>query len=278
MIQQLQQIFRSIIKSLEVLYVIEGVKPCARIIVFEDELGKVINFLNENNLNNAVSDFKVLKQAAQSEFYSDKSVKMPKDDARKGHLFVYLSKNKGAAEKAKLSEEKNNHIGLGLLLGYPECCCEFFERNFNGKNADLTLKALQNSNGLEFPFHTNIAARHFDVSLLSHFPHSFGCKQSIRIAENNLKIIQNHSKPLSAMFSGILPGAVVYTMEEGVFLLRHHEKAGSRIAYGGIMTTAKSKLYYLLSSNKEMNIISRNSFIVNDVKIEGNDYGIMLFT
>lgn len=278
MIPQLQQFFHSIIKSLEVLYVIEGSKPCARIMVFEDELGKVIDFLNKNNINNAVSDFKVLKQAAQNEFYSDKSIKILKGDARKGYFFVYLSKSKETAEKAKLSEEKNNHIGLGLLLGYPECCCEFFEKNFNEKSTDLTLNTLENSNGFEFPFYTNIAARHFDVSLLSHFPHSFKCRPSANIAKNNLKIIQNHSKPLSVMFSGILQGAIIYTMEEGVFLLRHHEKTGSRIAYSGILTTAKSKLYYLLSSNKELEIIGRNSFIVNDVKIEGNDYGIMLFT
>ena len=278
MIPQLQQIFRSIIKSLEVLYVIEGIKPCARILVFEDELGKVMDFLNQNRISNAISDFRVLKQPAQNEFYSDKSIKIPKDDARKGYFFVYLSKNKETAEKAKLAEEKNNHIGLGLLLGYPECCCEFFDRNFSENSADLTLKTLENSDGFEFPFYTNIAARHFDVSLLSHFPHGFECEESIKTAKNNLGIIGKYSKQLTTMFTGILQSVVVYTMEEGISLLRKHEKIGSKIAYGDVLATAKGKLYYLLSSNKELKIISRNSFIVNNVKIEGNDYGIMLFT
>lgn len=277
MIQQLQQIFHSIIKSLEVLYVIEDAKPCARILVFEDELRKSINFLNNSKISASVSDFKVLKQASQSEFYSDKSIKIPKNDSRKGHFSIYVSKNREMAEKARLAEEKGDHAELGSLLGYPKCCCGFFIKNFGEKSTDLTLKALQNSDGYGFSFYTNIAARHFDVSLLSHFPHSFGCEKSAEIAKNNFKVIQGHSDKLAAMFSGILQRVVVYTMGEGIFLLKCHEKMGNRIVYGDVLTTTKSKLYYLLSSNEELEILGNNSFVVNDVKIEGDDYGVMVF-
>jgi len=277
MIQQLQQVFHSIIKSLEVLYVIEDAKPCARILIFEDELHKVIDFLKDKRINAAISNFKVVKQSTQSEFYSDKSIKIPKDSAQKGYFFVYLSKSKETAEKAKLAEESNNHKELGLLLGYPKCCCEFFEKNFNEKNADLTLKTLENSDGYEFTFYNNIAARHFDVSLLSHFPHSFECKPSIEIAKNNLKIINKYSKQLAVMFSGILQGVVVYTLEEGIFLLRKYEKINDEIIHGDVLTTAKSKLYYLLSSNKKLRIVDKNNFIVNDINIKGDNYGVIVF-
>ena len=277
MIQQLQQVFHSIIKSLEVLYVIEGAKPCARILVFEDELDKIINFLDNNKVYAAISGFKVLKQNAQSEFYSDKSIKIPKDSSQKGYIFVYLSKNRETAEKAKIAEENNNHKEFGLLLGYPECCCEFFEKNFNEKNTDLTLKALENSEGYEFPFYINIAARHFDVALLSHFPHSFECKPSIEIAKNNLKTIQKYSKQLATMFSGVLQGVVIYTMEDGIFLLRKYEKIDNEIIYSDVLTTTKSKLYYLLSSNKKLKIIYKNSFTVNEINIKGPKYGVMVF-
>src|SRR3989338_10800466 len=101
-------------------------------------------------------------------------------------------------------ETEDRHKELGLLLGYPMCCCEFFEENFNEKVTDLTLKILENSNGYEFPFYANMAARHFDVSLLSHFPHDFQCKPSMEIAKNNLRVIKNYSEQIAAMFSGIL--------------------------------------------------------------------------
>ena len=277
MIQQLQQIFRSITKSLEVLYVIEGIKPCARILVHEDELHKTLNFLNENKIYTTISDFKVLKQTAQSEFYSDKSIKISKNDVRKGYFFMYLSKNKEIAEKAKLMEEKNNHLQFGLLLGYPRCCCEFFEKNFNDKNTDLTFKILENSNGFEFPFYTNIAARHFDICLLSHFPHSFDCKLSIEIAKNNLKIIKKCLPQLAELFVKTLQCAVIYTIEEGIFLLRKYERVDNKIIYGDILTTTKSKLYYLLSSSKALKIINKNNFLVSDMNIQGSQYGIMVF-
>ena len=278
MIQQLQQIFHSIIKSLEALYVIEGVKPCARILVFEDELKKIRDFLNKNRLYASVSDFKVIKQNLQSEFYSDKSVKIPKDSAQKGYFFVYLAKNTETAEKAKLMEEKGNHRELGLILGYPECCCDFFVSNFNEKSTDLTLKALENSNGYEFQFYSNIAARHFDVSLLSHFPHSFECGQSIEIAKNNLKAIDKHSKQLAELFSNIMKSTVIYTIGEGIFLLRKHEKINDEIVYSDVLSTTKSKLYFLISSSRKLKIIDKNCILVNDIKIEGKQYGAMIFS
>ena len=277
MIQQLQQIFYSITKSLEVLYVIEGNKPCARIMVFEDELGKVINFFKKREINHAISDFKAAKQNVQSEFYSDKSMKIPKNSSEKGYFFVYISKNEKTAQKAKIMEGKNNHMGLGLTLGYPECCCVFFQKNFNEKNTDLTLKILENSNGYEFPFYNNIAARHFDVSLLGHFPHSFECRQSIDIAKNNFKIMQKYSEPLSEMFSGILRGAVLYTMGEGIFLLKKCERINNEIIYGEVLSTAKSKLYFLLNSNKTLKIIDKNNIVVGDANLSGSQYGIMSF-
>lgn len=277
MIQELQQTFHSITKSLEVLYVIEGAKPCSRILAFEDDLQKITDFFGKNQLFFVLSDFKVVKQNIQSEFYSDKSIKMQKSASQKGHFFVYLSKTKDFAQKAKSLEESNKHKELGLLLGYPECCCDFFEKNFNGQNTDLTLKILENSNGCEFPFYNNIAARHFDVSLLSHFPHSFGCKPSIEIAKNNLKTIQKYSKQLAVIFSGILQSAVVYTNSEGIFLLRKCEKINGEITYGDVLTTAKSKMYYLLSSNKTLKIADKNNFIVSDVNIKGDCYGAMVF-
>jgi len=278
MIKELQQTFHSIIKSLEVLYVIESAKPCARILVFEDELGKVMDFLKDNKINAAVSDFKVIKQTSQSEFYSDKSVKIDKNSKQKGYFFVYLSKSRETAEKAKSMEWQNNHLELGLLLGYPKCCCEFFERNFNEKSTDLTLKTLENSDGYEFPSYTNIAARHFDISLLSHFPHSFECNPSIEIAKNNLRIIKKHSEQLAGMFLGILRSVAIYTNNKGILLLRKYEKIGDEIIYGDVLTTAKSKLYYLIASNKELKIVDKNNFVINDVNIKGDSYGIVVFS
>ena len=90
MIQSLQQVFGSITKSLDVLYVIKDAKPCARMLVLEDDAGKAADFLNKNGLRHSISDFKVMKQNIQSEFYSDMSVKIPKNSGEKGHFIFCL--------------------------------------------------------------------------------------------------------------------------------------------------------------------------------------------
>ena len=276
MLQQLQQLFHSITKSLDVLYVMEDIKPCARILVHEDSLGNAAAFLKEKNIFCEISEFKVIKKNLQSEFYSDKSIKVPKNSEEKGHLMLYLSKNKETAQNAKITEEKMLHKDLGLILGYPKCCCDFFEKNFDAQNTDLTLKALQNSDGYEFPFYTNIAMRHLDFSLLSHFPHDFGCKESIEIAKRNLKIIEKYSQDFHSMFVGMLQGMVIYTMNEGIFLLRKHEKTDGKILYSDILTTAKSKLYYFLSSAKELVILNKNCIMIGSEEIK--EIGVMIFT
>ena len=60
-------------------------------------------------------------------------------------------------------------------------------------------------------------------------------------------------------------------------LLRKYEKLGNAITYGDVLTTTKSKLYYLLSSNKKLKIINKNNFTVSEVNIKGKNYGVMVF-
>ena len=90
-------------------------------------------------------------------------------------------------------------------------------------------------------------------------------------------IIKKHSKQLANMFSGILQSVVVYTLNEGIFLLRKYEKFNDEIIYGDVLSTARSKLYYLISGNSKIKITNKNNFVVNDINIKGEDYGIMVF-
>ena len=198
-------------------------------------------------------------------------------------IFVAVEpKTKADQEKmgmalAKLAEEDNNHRGIGESLGYPKCCCDFFEKNFSKDAADLTLKVLDDSEGCQFPFYNNIAARHFDVALLSHFPHSFNCAASSEIAKSSLELIRKENGQLADTFSRILSSVVVYSSNEGIFLLRKYEKIGGEIAYGDVLTTTKSRLYYLLSSNKKLKINGKNNFTVSGINIKGMQYGVMVF-
>src|SRR3989338_11044443 len=159
MLEEIKLQFHSLIKSIEILLVIEGLKPCARVLVAEDEIERAKKFLEGKKLNFCVSDFKLIKQSLHSNDYSDFSLKARAEDNRKGHLAFYISKD-ASCSKAKELEEKGNHYGLGINLGYPACCCDFFVKNFSEKSTDLTLKILENSREVDFDFPVNICARH----------------------------------------------------------------------------------------------------------------------
>lgn len=225
----LLKIFSSNIKTLEILSLLNNKKPSARLLCPEDNIKNSLDFLKQNNLSCLISDFKLIKQNNLSSFYSDKSVKAEKDDKRKGHFIFYISKNKKISEMLKAMEEKNNHKELGLLLGYPECCCNFFSEHFNENNTDLTLDILKNSDGFQFPFYNNICARHFDINLLPHFPCTFNCEKSINIAKNNLELLKKYSEENAALFIKTLKSAVLYSLDSGIFLFNDYNKIKNKI-------------------------------------------------
>jgi len=277
MLQTLRNIFQSNIKSLEILYVIEDVKPTARIMVNEDETDKVFNFFKEKELNYAISDFKVVKQD-KDKVYSDKGVKVSIDSSEKGYFFVYVSKDIEKANAAKKSENENKHKELGILLGYPECCAEFFEEHFeeeSRKQNDFTLATLKNSEGFEFPYYTNIASRHFDLTLLNHFPCNFNCKHSIELAKRNLEVIRKHDEETVKIIEGMLKGAVLYT-GNGVYLLRQPFLEHNKLFYKGVMGSKNKQLYESLKNAEYVEIVKNNRIILDGLMMK--NVGIMLFS
>ncbi|HLC64893.1 MAG TPA: hypothetical protein VJI46_02080 [Candidatus Nanoarchaeia archaeon] len=274
MFSELQKVFKSNIKSLEILALIKGRKPGARILVREDEAGDVGEFLNDRGISTVKSDFKILKKDEGP--YSDFGEKIKADDARKGYYVLYLSKGRNEAEKLKSLEAKNDHYNLGIALGYPECCCRFFCDNFSKGNEDLTLNTLKNSIGFSFGFHSNIAMRHFDVSLLFHFPCSFGCEDSIEIAKENLKIMEEEDGEWAKIFRGMLKGAVIYSPVD-VILLRRAKLDGRKVHYDGIMALKQNVLYNQLKKEDFILVSNNSSFRIGHAEYSSN-IGIMHFS
>jgi len=276
MLEELQTIFDSTIKALDVLYVLEDIKPVSRIMLKEENYQPTIKFLEQINLFQEISNFKVEK--TDNTDYSDKGVKLPLTSEKKGSYFLYISKNKELTEKAKNFEEKGEHYSLGIILGYPECCSRFFHENFpmeSKKNNDYVFPALKNSNGFRFPFHTNIIARHLDLNLISHFPCNFNCKASITIANKNLECIKKHSAEISKVIEGMLKGAVIYTQKRELFLLRNFNIEKNKLFYNNIISNTNNELAVKLKQNKAIEIINKNSIKIGNEELK--DIGFMVF-
>lgn len=173
MIKKLSLIFGSKTKAQEIILLQQKVKEVVRQGFYEHELHRVENFCAKNKLYLVRSRFKVL--FADEGVYSNKGVRIPENDKRPGMYFVYISRDEEKALLASYYELMQNHKDLGLMLGYPSCCVQFFCNHFNARNTDLELSS---SN----PY-TNLSKRELDLVFISHFPCRADCKESITLGE-----------------------------------------------------------------------------------------------
>jgi hypothetical protein len=203
MLNKLVNIFGTKTKALEILYLIKGIKPVVRHGFYEQELPRIEEFCKAYNLYIEKSPYKVVIVDAGDGEYSNKGIKVKTDDKRQGMLFIYISKDQAKAELASKYEQEGNHKELGLLLGYPLCCINFFVKHEPEQSRlknDYIEPILNNSQGYVFPFYTNIFKRQFDVTLLNHFPCSLNCEAAIDLAQTHLDIIRKYDPATAEYF------------------------------------------------------------------------------
>ncbi|MBW2995465.1 DUF483 domain-containing protein [Candidatus Woesearchaeota archaeon] len=182
MIEKLSLIFGSKTKAQEILFLLENAKDVVRQGFYDNELPEIEKFCRNNKIHIIKSNFKIVLDDKKD--YSNKGVRVPVSD--NGMFFVYFSKDEIMANLAAYYEFKNMHKELGLILGYPECCVNFFCRHFSAEKTNLQLKPTN-------PY-TNLRKRDEDAVLLSHFPCSSECRKSIEMAKKYLGIISRHDK------------------------------------------------------------------------------------
>jgi len=249
MIDKLLKIFSNYTRSLEILYLLNDIKKIVRLDANEIELKNIKNFCNKENLHLEISDFKVIKTVDDGKgSYANTVKKVPVNYPEQGLYHIYISKDINKVNFLKLLENKNDDKAIGKLLGYPECCVDFFIKNKDKQQKlqnDYILPALNNSNGFEFPFYTNYAIRYFDITLLSHFPHSFHCKESIEIAKNNLQCIKRYSEDLANKFETMLKGPVLYTENRGIFMFINYKLNNNILEFENVKSTINNELLKL---------------------------------
>ena len=280
MMDKLLKIFSNNTRSLEILYLLGGIKKAVRLDANDLELEKIKKFCNDQKLFLELSDFKVIKTPdGGKRGYANIVKRVPLNNLNRGLYHLYISKDKNKSKFLKILESKNDDRAAGELLGYPKCCIEFFIVNKEKQEKiqnDYILPALNNSEGFEFPFFTNHAMRYFDVTLLSHFPHDFNCKESINIAKENLKTIKKYSPELANKFENMLKSPVLYTESNGIFAFKNYKLQNNILEYNEIMPTIDNELFNQLKQNKKIEIINKNKVKIGN-KILDN-IGFMVFT
>jgi len=186
MLNKLRRIFGSMTKAQEILYLLKDAKDVVRQGFYDEELPMVGKFCNDNNLFLVKSRFKVL--LADETAYSNKGIRIPSDDKRSGMSFVYISKVEEKSWLASYYEMMNNQQDLGLILGYPKCCVDYFCNHFSAENPNPEITTTN-------PW-TNISKREKDLVLLSHFPCAADCLESVKLAKRYYETLvqENHNR------------------------------------------------------------------------------------
>ena len=182
MIAPLSSIFGSKTKAQEVMFLLHDLKDVVRQGFYEQELPAVEMFCRNNKLFLVKSRFKVLLADQSADIhYSNKGLRIPEQDTRPGMCFIYLSKDERKAWLASYYEMMRNDKALGLLLGSPPCCVDFFCQNFNAQKTNLQAAPAN--------MWTNLTKRDQDAVLLSHFPCTSNCQESISMAMRYLDLL-----------------------------------------------------------------------------------------
>ena len=170
----------------ELIAVFNGIKHVMRILCSGKETRDIIALTQELGLYYGQSGYTILEGASYCGFVHTSQVLLHKPTKDSDKRFLYIGVDEISVKLASTFDSIDNRR-FGLILGYPECCVDFFCRHYSKDNYDLifdTDRPVRN----HYEALINYACRVFGYSLISHFPCQWDCEASIKLAKSMLKI------------------------------------------------------------------------------------------
>ena len=289
-VNYLINLFGGLRQALEILYVMNGFKKTTRIIIAQDaEINLIKNFVENKNLNMEVSTLKyITKKDGNKTLYTSYSEPVKLNHKKEGLRYLYISKSKKLSLLARVTDEHQHTEEFGKILGYPECCIEFYNRNIQiclREKKDLMHNVLDETNiPFPYPFWNNFVARCFDVSFLSHYPCSFNCKESIKIAKERLQLIRSILPSLAEYIIKQLKSAIVSTSSIGIYKLNNFIFHNDEIYFKNkdIASINNSYLGDILKKSTMIKVVSKRRLIFIQGKrvlkdLRGKNVGVFIF-
>ena len=251
------EVFGSMIKGLEVFFVLKNLKPVSRIELGDDVIKNVSMYAERLGLSVIISDFKFVTTK------DGMAMMLPISSPMKGKSFVYFSKDIDKAIKAKEAETALDHETFGELLGYPPCCRKFFIQYYEDAakmHDDYTLIALDASEFCDW--HLNVSLHYFDVRIIGHFPCSFDCKHSLELAKHMYASLFRHNPTVASYLKKRLQTVVLYDDATGVHVFEGLKKNGQIFLYDKVLLTSPNPLYDVLKHGNNLMLFNKHQFKV----------------
>lgn len=141
---------------------------------------------------------------------------------------------------------------VGEVLGFPACCRAFFKAKWpeavaqhQGDLVPLMLEATRAAGDFgPYDWRLNLFARYFGAELLSHFPCTLRCAESLKLARRFEAGLKRAEPETAARLEGLMRGLVLYTERGGVALAPQGRLGpeGVEAPQGWLTTTAEGPL------------------------------------
>lgn len=254
----------------EIVAVILDLKLVVRFLISDVKIDKIKKIFEKIDLFFEVSDFKILFDLKYPYSY----IQVKKEDNRTPFYYGYISKSIDYIEKAKeydtmlVNYEKGNTDlnfeiveKLGLLFGYPKCCIDFLI-NLRGKNIIHYAKKAYNNTNVKpnfytfyFDFYTS-----YQYKLISHYPCSFDCKNTIEYGKKIFEEINEINSEYARILKNKLMKIVLYfEVGEGILLTCKFNR--NKISYSECNILSNNKKHNLFSQGNKIKILD-NRIIV----------------
>lgn len=207
---KLNEMSRLVIEA-EYQMVKKGYRPAATVHVYPEMLDQQLQRFNKDGLI-----FTPLRKAgyAQGYLHSHKPVK----PGEPFYWYGCLTRTKEDGEKFKKADliginGRPDHITIGKMLGFPECCCKYFDKNFP-KNYD-TVWLGREGKVKGYP-ECNVLLRYFGARIIHHLSCSPTCKESKKIGQIWLEVMREIDKNLTEEIYDLLAGPIIWDSYHGV--------------------------------------------------------------
>lgn len=202
--------FVGLIPTLEILDVFYNDKS-SRVVIPSLYCNEVCDILKTYNLHFCKSEFGFIESIGQ---FNNATERVPIFSEGVTTVYLYIGPNFSQLYKMRQCDAHYSHVELGLMLGYPRCCIDFFCHHkkdaltyFNDDYSPISAMHTKGfGNKLLNTFH-----RVSGHSIVSHFPCSFNCLSTLPIASRRVEILHLHDKELLDDTTKLLSQVVNYS-------------------------------------------------------------------
>jgi hypothetical protein len=117
----------------------------------------------------------------------------------------------------------------GVMLGFPKCCCKFFDESWSGGFFDPMWQAAQASPAIEenenlilvksHPY-SNPLLRYIGVRIGFHIPCSFNCGETIALSTERMNLARIKNKDLSMILDSLLQMPMEWSSLHGIGMVK----------------------------------------------------------